>query len=190
MNILNKIKEIEKKKLISYILILGTVLYGFITSLLYLTVSSSLYDVLGSIRVPEDYVLFVLDTENPEFRMSYSISNTGIYDLTEFNIKISADFIFYKKNNNSQIQVSVFSEKERLSIPGLTIAKKEFYAGKEAFITGALENYLDTVNDTLTTRYLFRIEIFGHYFLNLIPFSITIKDFELNDSCPICGVFN
>ncbi len=188
MKVLDKIKRMKRTKFVSYILLLGIIVYGLSFSIIFITASNAFYHTIRSISIPDEYFITILDPENPEFIMSYRVENKGLYYLTEFRVNISMDLIYNNTTNNTE-RINIFSGKEKLDdVAPLQRVQGEFYKDNDSFNIVNLEYYWSTVANSSDTRFIFDFEIEGRYCLNLLYFSIQIDDFEfVDEECPNCG---
>ncbi len=154
-----------------------------------LSVSTSLYDTIESISIPDDYIYVSLHPSIPELEMSYYMRNYGIYDLSDLTVNVSLDLIYFEQHTDLERQAKVFSKSEIMNVPPMNHIEGIFVGGIENFDTESMAIFWNTVNESREVRYLFTFEIDGKYCFGTIPFSIYFQDFgfEEESGCDNCG---
>lgn len=180
MRILEKLKSLEKKKKISYLLLIVILLYGCISTLLFLTVSNSLIETILSIEMPDGYFYINFDPSDPELDMSFSITNVGYYDIDDFSLRLSMDLACFDKNNATKFYKNVFKKEQNYGcIPLRSYYYNVFSGDSTCFNKSALEDFLNNVNLNRSAYLLFDYSISGKYYFNIVPFDIEIRNVNI-----------
>ncbi|MFW9823922.1 MAG: hypothetical protein ACFFE4_13340, partial [Candidatus Thorarchaeota archaeon] len=149
-----------------------------IFSVLFSLVSTSLLETIRSIKVPDDYVQRDLNPEEPEFILSFSITNRGSADILDFYINISEVVIFVDKNSKNPKETVIFSHLVRFGqIPPGKSFKGIFSIGYSEFFIENLNNFWNTMDKTLGYFEELNINLGGKYFLGLVPFKLSIDSY-------------
>ncbi|MFX1312266.1 MAG: hypothetical protein ACFFHD_06605 [Promethearchaeota archaeon] len=180
MKILNKIKLLERKKKISYLLLIIILLYGFISTLLFLAVSNSLIDTILSIEMPDDYFYINFNPSEPELEISFSITNFGFSDINDFSINLTMSLVYYNENNEKKSHEKIFSRKQNFGRISLRQSYyNTFYGDPSYFNKSALEAFWIKVNLNKSVYTLFDLSVSGRYYFNMVPFDIEIKNINI-----------
>ena len=86
----------DKKKL-SKLLVVIIIIYSIFASIVVYYTSEVFFDTVESISVPNGYFSVNLSTTDPELGISFGVSNTGLYDLSDLYLNISLDIEYYKE---------------------------------------------------------------------------------------------
>jgi hypothetical protein len=106
MNLIRKIGDIKKKEkshLISMGLLAIIIIYSMTYAIWFYSLSNSLLNTLGSISIPSGYLNVTLDSDQPELEISISVSNSGIYEVTNFRVNISLDVAIHSSITTSLV---------------------------------------------------------------------------------------
>ena len=176
MNLIRKIGDIKKKEK-SYLISLGLlaiiIIYSMTYAIWFYSVSNSLLNTLGSISIPSGYLNVTLDSDQPELEISISVSNSGIYEVTNFRVNISLDVEYFENNENVTIREKVFNKTVLL---GTIFPYKTYQSIIKGEVTDfnliALEKFETQANLSRLIVYILDIKVTGNYFYNFIPFEI------------------
>ena len=185
MNLKDRIRRLDKKKLVSYSLILIISIYSLSFTILYYSISTSLSKTLETLYLPDNYFIVNPDPSSPDLRISFSITNKGFHDLTQFQIDLSLDLYYTEKSNNNEKNAQIFSKIESYSkISPKETYRDTFQGNYDSFNISALENFVESVNVNKSITYLMNVKISGKYYFDIVPFSIVLENFNL--TCPDC----
>lgn len=185
MKFLNKIREMQRKKLVCKILLLIILIYSAIFSSIFLGLSLSLFETIGSISIPDDQLLISLVPENPLLRTSYKISNKGFSDVSNLVINFKVDIYYFEMGNNSETRDNLFFKTEKVrKVDPWQRFESNLEGGSEFFNLEKLNYFWRNANLSKPFFYILNINITGKYCLGLMPFKIVIND--LSPECPTC----
>jgi len=185
MEILSKFRGIRSSKKIGLIFSFIMLIYGLIFISLFYSVSLALFQTIESIRIPDDYFFVNLDSDNLEFRTTFSISNRGPYDLTGFRIELSTEIIYYLEYSDNLTRGNIFSINEYYGrISGMRNYHGSIECDQEHFNMTVINDFWSYGNMSKDLTFLIDIKIYGKYYFGIVPFSIFIED--LNPECPNC----
>ncbi|MFX1258748.1 MAG: hypothetical protein ACFFAN_12880 [Promethearchaeota archaeon] len=199
MSLLKKIKETKSSRLVSHIFVFIILIYSLALSVLFSSVLISLNRTIESIKVPDGYFKGNFNSSNPELEFPFSIENEGIYEVSDFSVKVCLKVLYFEENNDKEKDIDIFSKKENYGV----IHAGQFYEGlfkgdEEDFDIPALDDFWNDVNIYEDVDFLIDIKISGKYFFGTIPFSVIMDDVNLEDlvensgdsedsECPTCS---
>ncbi len=162
MKYLEKLRRIPKHKLVYRILLLVVVIYSFVFAGVFFGLSVAVFNTVGSINIPNNYLLVSLVLEDPLLRASYKISNEGFSDVSNLIIDFDVDLCYSEEYTNNEKRENIFFKREK-------VKKINPWQKYEAFIEGSIENFnisniedfWSTVNLTKPIFYLLDIKITG-----------------------------
>lgn len=185
MVLLTKFKNLKRSKKFGIIFILFMLVYGIIFMSLFYSVSIALFKTIESVRVPDDYFLVNLESNNLEFRTTFSISNRGPYDLTDFRVELSTDIIYYLEYSDDMVRDNIFSiDIYYGKISGMSNYHGAIEGDQDNFNMTTMNDFWSFANMSKDLTFLIDIKFDGKYYFGMIPFSIFIDD--LNPECPNC----
>lgn len=186
MGMLSRFKVLKKSKKFGIIFILFMLVYGLIFISLFYSVSIALFKTIQSIQVPDNYFLVNLELDNLEFRTTFSISNKGPYDLTDFRIELSTDIIYYLEySDDVMVRDNIFSINIYYGkIPGISDYHGTIEGDQDNFNMTSMNDFWSYANVSKDLTFLIDIKFYGKYYFGMVPFSVFIDD--LNPECPNC----
>ncbi|KKL66921.1 hypothetical protein LCGC14_2140150 [marine sediment metagenome] len=185
-NFLQKIKQMQKHKLINKLLILFILIYSIAFISLFSGLSIALFAMLENISIPHEYFFIDFDSSSPLLRAPYKIDNEGFSEITNMDINLSVDLYYTEEYANTEKQVKVFSKIERIKkIKPYNIYEANIEGNSENFNITRLDNFWLNANLSKAYYYLLNIKITGKYHLGIIPFSLIISN--LDPYCTTCG---
>ncbi|MFW9989351.1 MAG: hypothetical protein ACFFC3_11905 [Candidatus Odinarchaeota archaeon] len=184
MSLIKRLKLMKRSQFISIILLTIILVYGLTYSLVFILISNSLLNTIGSIRIPNGYYYSDLEVQNPVLEFSFRIDNNAFIDINELYVNIIEYVLFFENYNNTEKRLLVFQENKIYNrIPAGQSYEDFFIGNKSNFDNNSLKNFLTNINATKGIRTLLDIEIGGSLYYKLVPFQVKFKDF-----CPTCGI--
>jgi hypothetical protein len=108
---LHQYLQIENRsKIVGYIFIFVIIVYGLVSSIWLLNVSSSIFNTIGSISLPNGYFYARLNPVDPELNLAFGVTNCGYYDLNELGLHITFDIQYYQDYTDLQVQSRIFTK--------------------------------------------------------------------------------
>lgn len=180
MNLINKIKKIEKSRLISYLLLIVIIFYSLIFSFFFTSLVFSLSGVIESIALPSGYLNATINSIQPEFEISLSVRNTGLYEVNSMRIELEFDIEFYENDTLSTNRVNIFQKSMSIGkIASNSIYEEVIIVEPEEFNFTSISIYENNANFSRQISSLLNVDINGKYFFNMVLFEISLKNMEL-----------
>lgn len=182
---MEKLRSMNKSKLVSKVLLLVILIYGFVFAGLFLSLSYSLHMTLSGINIPDDYFLVSLVPNDPLLKASYRIPNQGISEISNLKIDFKVAIQYYENYNNSERKEDLFYKREIVKRISPLKNYRGFIEGdSEYFNKSKILTFWNNANLSMPVFYLLSINISGRYGFGMIPFSIKMNEF--NPECQTC----
>lgn len=186
MKVIEKIKKMPRKKLVSRILLILILIYSLGFTSLFIGLSLSLFTTLESINIPDSYLMISLVPENPSLNTSYRISNKGFSDISDFTVDFKVNLMYFEMYSDNETQKEIFFKSEKVNkIDPWQNYESNIEGSSEFFNETNLYSFWNNVNLSRPFYYILDINITGKYCLGIIPFRINIDN--LNPECPTCN---
>lgn len=180
---IENIKRLSRYKKTSLLLLVSTIVFIQITSMLGILAFSSMGDVISNIKIPDGPIYLNLNLKDPEsmeVSLPYLIQNPSIYDIDVVSIELALSVDYYDKVIDKNVSSLLFVKSGLL--PGckaLSSSGGEFKGFFSHFNITAVNNFQLNFDFTKLFRFYVDIEILTKYFFNLIKFSIIFTDISL-----------
>ncbi|MBD3195048.1 MAG: hypothetical protein GF317_08345 [Candidatus Lokiarchaeota archaeon] len=183
-----KIRTLRKLKILNKSL-LWVIIFGFI--ILSLFSFHTLYcinNTTSNLNLPNGYYYRDFSTPNPQIRISIGVKNSGIAELTNFEVKIALE-VKYLNVSDLEVRKYQFSEKcENFgSIAPFSNNNETFVGESEYFDIAVLDNIYDNLETIIDVVFFINIIISYQGFFNTIPVFLEFRNLNLNIiECPTC----
>ena len=184
MKFIKKIKKLERSQKVSLILLLSVFIASFSFAIVYSIASYLVIKTIGSVQIPSGHYLNDLDPANPQFEISFKLTNKLFTDITDFSIFISEDLVYHEMDNNTEKRVNIFNK--QIFFGKIAIGKKYskiFFGNYSDFDISNLIDFSNNANMSKEIKMFLDIHISGKTLWNLVPF-----DVKITDLCPTCLV--
>ncbi len=119
MNLKERLKFLQNKKFVKSMTI-GITLYSLIISVLVSYTSFTFFETVESISLPSGYFTANLNSSSPFVEISFSISNTGIFECNDLRLELNFEVEYFKNDeSNSTISEIMYHMEEFDKIQGL-----------------------------------------------------------------------
>ena len=130
--------------------------------------------------MPSGYLNATINSSQPEFELSFSVRNVGLYEVNDMRIELGFDIEFYENESLELNRVKVFQKLSKVS----RIQSNVFYEGiiivkPSEFNLTSITTFENRANFSRQINSLLSVNIKGKYFFNIILFEISLKNMEL-----------
>ena len=166
--------------MLSAFMLVLIVSYSFVFFCLFTSLVISLSNTIESITLPSGYLNATISSSQPEFEISFSVRNTGFYEITDLRIELEFDAEFFENESSNADRVSIFQK--ALVVP--SIQPNTFYEGLiivdlDEFNLTSITSLEQKANYSRQINSLLSVDIWGKYFFSIISFEISLRNMEL-----------
>ena len=180
MDLVKEIKNAEKSRIVSFSLLIIIVSYSLIFSFFFASLVFSLSGVIESIALPSGYLNATVSSSQPEFEISFSVYNKGLYEINDLGVNLEFDLEFYENNTLYTNRVNVFQKSVIIGRILPTVMYEEIIIIElDEFNLTAITFFENNANFSRQINSLLNVDIYGKYFFNLVLFEISLENMEL-----------
>jgi len=169
------------KKNISSLLSIVVLISGLLVPILLPYSYSGIDNTVRSIKFPNDFIEYDINSTEPWFKYSYFIKNLNLFPL-DLHLQASIAIQYYPEYENNTTQSIIFSDSSQF-FP--ISADQSFFiyinATTEKFNVPTLQNIFDTINASKPFSYLLSAHFQGNYLNNLINFQVSFSSLNVSD---------
>jgi len=182
-NYIESFKKAPKLRKASILLLLSGLLLMPITSFIALYSLTSFEAIIGSIKIPDQYVNLNIDIEEPETMclvVAYSTYNPSVFPVQNIRLDVEVRVNFINKNTLINETLPIYSDNSMLPEFSPLQLTEDYYSGfYDNFIITNLVSFnlnYDTMSPVL---FFMDVSIYAEYISSLISFNITHFNLDL-----------
>jgi len=180
---INSFKTAPKLRRVSMILLLGGLLLMPITSLIVMHGITSFETIIGSVKVPNQYVSLNIDIEDPDSMsviIAYSIYNPSAFPVSNLQLNVEVRVNFIDKYILSNTTLPIFSDHAVLPDCNPLQFTDEFYTGfYSCFLIENLITFNDNYDSMAPVLFFMDLSFSGEYLFSFITFNIIHFNLDL-----------